>query len=367
MTRLWLTLSLLLPGLGSGCTPANCADAKAPVLLSAPPPEPVSPREPAPVPTVAPAAPRSEAAERALSVVRRLHGGDAERVYEECSVEFRSAISLEKVLGVIRGVEAEVGKLSDARVLEESPGKPLRTVWVAGFFERGARNYSVTLDERGVIKGLWVKSFGDSKETTEKGPADDYVAKNSYVVPLRGAWYVTNGGRELGGNVHIGNREQWYAFDLDRRDADGKDATGDGAKPEQHLAWEQPVVAPADGKVVTVVNGVSDHGLDYRDGYILPGNLVVIDHGSSEFSFLAHLKKDSIVVRPGQRVKRGQLLGKVGNSGNTTGPHLHWHLGTEAEMGRGHGLPIRFAPLLVNGARVEAPKPAHGDTIETPP
>jgi hypothetical protein len=364
MTRLWVTVPLFI--LASGCTSANCADAKAPVLLSAPPPEPAVPREPVPTRTaLPPAAARSAAAERALSVVRRLHGGDARHVYSECSLEFRSAISLDKFLGVIRDVEADAGRLSDARVLDESRGKPRTTVWVAGFFERGARNFSVTLDDQGVIQGLWVKSFGDSRERGV-GPADDYVTKNSYVVPARGAWHVANGGREVGGNIHVGNREQWYAFDLDRRGPDGKDATGDGAKPEQHLAWEQPVVAPADGQVVTVVNGVADHGLDYRDGYIVPGNLVVIDHGSSEFSFLAHLKKDSIVVRPGQRVKRGQVLGKVGNSGNTTGPHLHWHLGTEAEMGRGHGLPIRFAPLLVNGARVEAPQPAHGDTIETP-
>src|SRR5688572_16146430 len=129
MTRLWITLPLLV--LGSGCTSANCADAKAPVLLSAPPPEPALPREPAPAVTAAPAASRSAAAARALSVVRRLHGGDAQRVYSECSVEFRSAISLDKFLGVIRDVEADAGKLSDTRVLEESRGKPLTTVWVA--------------------------------------------------------------------------------------------------------------------------------------------------------------------------------------------------------------------------------------------
>ena len=53
----------------------------------------------------------------------------------------------------------------------------------------------------------------------------------------------------------------------------------------------------------------------------------------SEFSFLEHLKKDSIVLRTGQRVRRGQVLGKVGKTGNKTGHHLHWHIGTEEEMG----------------------------------
>ncbi len=364
MTRPWVSLALPLLGLGSGCAPASCPDAKPPVLLSAPPGPTPAPELPKPAASTA-TPPRSKAGELATSIVRRLHGGEAEAVYRGSSGEFQKAISLEAFLGVIRDVEAAVGKLSDTRVLDESSAPPLTTVWVGGFFERGARNFSVALDEQGVIQGLWIKRFADAPDTG-KGPADDYVSKNDYVVPARGAWYVSNGGPERSGNIHVGNRQQWYAFDLDRRGADGKDATGDGAKPEQHLAWEQPVVAPADGQVVSVVNGVPDHGLDYRDRYVLPGNFVVIDHGSSEFSFLAHLKKDSILVRPGQRVKRGQELGEVGNSGNTSGPHLHWHVGSESEIGRGHGLPIRFAPLLVNGSRVEAPRPAHGDTIETP-
>jgi len=367
MTSLRVALSLLLAG--SACAQAGCPDPKAPVLLAAPRPEPAAPREaerqvrPAPP---APAAPRSRAAERALTIVRALHGGEEQRVYSECSPEFRRSIGFERFTSVIRGVEADAGELTEVRLLQESAGNPRTELRLAAFFERGTRQYSVTLDEQGVIQGLWIRPFGDA-EATGKGPADDYVAKNAYVVPARGAWYVSNGGREPGGNAHVGNREQWYAFDLDRRGADGKDSTGDGSKPEQHLSWDQPVVAPADGRVVTVVNGVADQPIGSRDRYLVPGNLVVLDHGSSEFSFLAHLKKDSIVVRPGQRVKRGQLLGKVGNSGNTSGPHLHWHLGTDADIAKGHGLPIRFAPLLVNGARVEVPQPTHGDTLETPP
>jgi murein DD-endopeptidase MepM/ murein hydrolase activator NlpD len=114
------------------------------------------------------------------------------------------------------------------------------------------------------------------------------------------------------------------------------------------------------------VTGIPDQEIGSMDHYFVPGNTVVIDHGQGEFSFLCHLQKGSIVVKPGQGVRRGQLLGKVGNSGNTTAPHLHWHLGSDADVTRASGLPIRFGPLEVNGVRLEAPAPKQGDTVENP-
>ena len=65
-------------------------------------------------------------------------------------------------------------------------------------------------------------------------------------------------------------------------------------------------------------------------------------------------------------MKRGQRLGTIGNSGNTSAPHLHWHLGSHA-ISRAHGLPIRFAPLMLNGIRMEEPAPKQGDRVENAP
>jgi hypothetical protein len=190
------------------------------------------------------------------------------------------------------------------------------------------------------------------------------VSKRAYSLPLSGAWHEANGGTDPGGNLHIGNKQQWYAFDVHRVDAEGKDFKGDVKRKEDHYAWGQAVLAPADGTVVTTVTSVPDQEIGSRDRYFVPGNTVVIDHGEGEFSFLCHFQQHSIVVKPGQRVKRGQTLGKVGNSGNTSGPHLHWHLGSDADFTRAHGLPIRFAPLEVNGVRVEAAALKKGDTVE---
>lgn len=72
------------------------------------------------------------------------------------------------------------------------------------------------------------------------------------------------------------------------------------------------VVASQDGKVIFAA---------IRAGY---GRLIILDHGEGLTSWYAHL--DEILVKPGQEVKRGALIGKVGNSGRTTGPHLHFEV-----------------------------------------
>ena len=83
------------------------------------------------------------------------------------------------------------------------------------------------------------------------------------------------------------------------------------------------------------------------------GNGVVIDHGNGEFSLLAHMQPKSLKVKKGDRVKAGQALGKCGNSGNTSEPHLHYHLQNGPEMPEAEGLPAFFNGLVVDGSPVE--------------
>jgi murein DD-endopeptidase MepM/ murein hydrolase activator NlpD len=72
------------------------------------------------------------------------------------------------------------------------------------------------------------------------------------------------------------------------------------------------------------------------------GNCVVIDHGNGEWSFLAHMKRGSVKVKKGDRVVQGQVVGQLGNSGATTGPHLHYHLMDGPKILLSDGLPARF-------------------------
>jgi murein DD-endopeptidase MepM/ murein hydrolase activator NlpD len=77
------------------------------------------------------------------------------------------------------------------------------------------------------------------------------------------------------------------------------------------------------------------------------GNHVVLRLATGERLLLAHLRRGSVRVRPGQRVRAGAPLGRVGNSGNSSEPHMHLHAQTRG----GTGVPVAFRRLLVDGVR----------------
>ena len=72
------------------------------------------------------------------------------------------------------------------------------------------------------------------------------------------------------------------------------------------------------------------------------GNCVIIDHGNSEYSVMAHMQHGSVTVKVGERVDAGQVIGKLGNSGDSFGPHLHYQLQSGPQHFQGQSLPFRF-------------------------
>ncbi|HEY0035364.1 MAG TPA: M23 family metallopeptidase, partial [Longimicrobium sp.] len=81
----------------------------------------------------------------------------------------------------------------------------------------------------------------------------------------------------------------------------------------------------------------------------VPGNWVSLDLGGGRYAFYAHFIPGSIGVRPGQRVRRGDVLGKVGNSGNSVGPHLHFHIGDTPSLNGTEGQPYVFDRYRIIG------------------
>jgi murein DD-endopeptidase MepM/ murein hydrolase activator NlpD len=79
------------------------------------------------------------------------------------------------------------------------------------------------------------------------------------------------------------------------------------------------------------------------------GNHVIIDIGGGRYAFYAHLQPHSIRVKLGDKVKRGQVLGLVGNSGNSTEPHLHFHMSDASSPLGSEGIPYAFETLYVIG------------------
>lgn len=150
------------------------------------------------------------------------------------------------------------------------------------------------------------------------------------------------------GTAQIARR---YAIDWKKYGADGKPWTGDQRDVRSYHAYGEKTVAVADGTVVVAQDGYPDNIPRTPAGFepavpvtmeSVAGNRVVIDLGGGQFAYYAHLKPGSVRVKAGQRVRRGQVVGAVGNSGDARQPHLHFQLTNSAdimaseEIGRAH-------------------------------
>jgi murein DD-endopeptidase MepM/ murein hydrolase activator NlpD len=125
----------------------------------------------------------------------------------------------------------------------------------------------------------------------------------------------------------------------------------DGSGMPDPATYGAEVVSVADARVAEVIDGVPDNWTpgrrpESRDARAVPmtletvrGNAVSLDLGARRYALYAHLQPGSIRVKRGDRVPRGQVLGRVGNSGNSTGPHLHFQVASSAGL-NGHGLPF---------------------------
>jgi Peptidase family M23 len=172
--------------------------------------------------------------------------------------------------------------------------------------------------------------------------------------PLRGnGWVALNGCCEISGahrassqtvngGLYFGQR---FAIDWMRLDDKGRLCSGDAADVHSYAGYDADVLGVADGKVVGVLNDLNDQ----KPGSLpdistitlenVDGNHVVMDLGNGVFAFYAHLQRGSVHVAVGEQVKRGQAIGKLGNTGNTSAPHMHFHLMDGPSTLGSNGLP----------------------------
>jgi murein DD-endopeptidase MepM/ murein hydrolase activator NlpD len=88
---------------------------------------------------------------------------------------------------------------------------------------------------------------------------------------------------------------------------------------------------------------------------VIAGNYVKIDHGKDEYSFYAHLQPSSVRVHVGDQVKAGDVIGKLGSSGNSTEPHLHFHVCDAPDVLLCAGIPVNFSNITIQWADVPRP------------
>ena len=187
--------------------------------------------------------------------------------------------------------------------------------------------------------------------------------------PLRGAdWMAVNGpGRDSGhrraliateGSARIAQR---YGIDWVQLHPAGGTFQGDAKDNKSYRAYGAEVLAVANGTVVATKDGIPENvpGLTSRAVAItsdtVGGNHIVLDLGGGRYAFYAHLQPGSLKVKVGDRVTRGQVIGLVGNSGNSTEPHLHFHISDGVSPLGSEGLPYmieRMNGIPLQNARV---------------
>ena len=150
--------------------------------------------------------------------------------------------------------------------------------------------------------------------------------------PFKGEWIVLQGGRSPLQSHHLSAYNQEYALDLVKLEDGMIFKEGEG---NEHVhSWEALLYAPIDGTVVFAKGSIKDsEGLNLvSEKTDATGNSVTIKTREGYYVVLAHLRQGSLAVSEGQTVRSGDFIGKTGNSGNTTMPHLHLQVQTHQDI-----------------------------------
>ncbi len=289
------------------------------------------------------------------------YAGQIEDVWGQCTEQMQAALGSETALRQFhQQIQQQLGKEKTlvAENVESAGGMEVysRTV----IFQKSNQQFHVqwVFDKAEQVAGFVIRP------APKAAPSKflEYKTKTDLRLPFEDQWFVFWGGREVAQNYHAATTDQRFAYDILMM-KNKVSHRGDGKRNEDYYCFAQPVLAPGDGRVHATANDIPDNIPGEMNPRQALGNHVIIEHGNGEFSFLAHFKQGSVQVEPGDLVKAGQRLGLCGNSGNSSEPHIHYHLQTTREFGKGLGLPAQFQHYRANGKDVSRGEPVRGQVI----
>lgn len=287
----------------------------------------------------------------AAAIARGLRAARGAEVAARFDAEMKRVVTGEQLTAMMEGLaagRAAAGEPSVKRLGQEGPfthfGVRIRYATGPG------TEALLSLRSDGTIGGLRVRPEAPGPERH-----DNYVTKARLRLPFAGTWTAHNAARGPS-NHHFTNPNQRFAVDWIRHGPDGK-----------NLSHGQEALAVAAATVVTLIDGVPENPPGKTDLYNVTGNSVVLDLGGGEWALYAHLVPGSIKVKVGDRVTPGQVLAKIGNSGNSTEPHLHFQLMDAPRLTDAAALPAPFVDVVVNGRRVAHALPDEGQTFSRSP
>ncbi len=313
---------------------------------------------------VIPIAPTAFKADGKWHLVYELHISNMDKwEYAFTRIEVVAADDAQKTLATFSGADLDgmfthPGVPAAERVSKLAPGEfGVVFLWVT--FEK-LEDIPAAIAERISVK------IGDYPEAFSIVTPPTSVNKNPVVVissPLVGEdWVAANGPSNtslhrralipINGHAYISQR---FAIDWVQVYPDGKTYKGDPSNNKNYRAYGTEIHAVADGVVTQVGDGIPQNTPGAKSLAVpitletIGGNHVIMEIGNGLFAFYAHMQPGSLRVKVGDKVKRGQVLGLLGNTGNSSEPHLHFQIcSANSELGS-EGLPYAFTSFEVQG------------------
>jgi hypothetical protein len=185
------------------------------------------------------------------------------------------------------------------------------------------------------------ESFTGDRWLAANGPSNKSIHRRAVIV--------------LNGKPRVPER---YAIDWIKLGDDGNSYSGDQYKNSSYHAYDVPILAIADGKIITVKDGLPENVPHTKKLAVamtlvnVAGNHIVEDIGGGLYAGYAHLIPGTITVKAGDQVHRGQVLGRLGNSGNSTEPHLHLQVCDAPSFLICEGVPMEFKRMSLTKYKI---------------
>ncbi len=218
--------------------------------------------------------------------------------------------------------------------------------WLLGLIEI-ALDFSIFIQNLKLVAGMIIVPLKYGKDIPNK---DNMQSDIEFSLPFSGAWVVINGGvvKKISHSWDLPT--QRYAYDFIKLDENANSFTGNFKAATSYHCYGKEVLSPADGIVVEILSNqpdsiISVKGVADCTAKDIRGNYIIIKHAEDLYTILAHLKKDSICVKEGEHIFRGQRIALCGNSGNSSEPHLHFQVQTGISFFFSAGVPIRFSGI----------------------
>ena len=231
-------------------------------------------------------------------------------------------------------------------------------------------NFAGRETPRRLENSLVVEADGDPKNAQRIPLAELTIRKTGAALidePLTGErWLAANGPSNtslhrraviiLNGAPRVPER---YAIDWIKLGDDGNSYSGDEYKNSSYHAYGVPILAVADGKIVIVKDGLPENVPHAKKMAVeltlinMPGNHVIEGIGGGLYVGYAHMIPGTITVKPGDQVHRGQVLGRLGNSGNSTEPHLHLQVCDAPSFLICEGVPMEFTRVSLTRYKIQ--------------